>query len=144
MTTFSPQTIFYKQHTQKYTELLKNDDTRHMFLNYFGVSQHMLMCRAPYLCVRVHSCISSWRPRVATMLYLYQIPTRGNFVRSTCCSHQHAGDSYSRNQTRNPHSVDPSWSSPNVAVQSILSQPRLLAVPASRPLTSSSATSTAA
>ena len=31
-----------------------------MFLKYFGVSQHISMCRAPYLCVHVYSCISLW------------------------------------------------------------------------------------
>ena len=32
---------------------------RHVFLKYFSVSQHISMCRTPYLCVRVLSCISS-------------------------------------------------------------------------------------
>src|SRR5271168_1414493 len=72
VTIFSPQTIFHERHTSDTLKIcvnLQNDHTRHMFLKCFGVSQHISMCRSPYLCRCVYSCISS---RISSRIWKFQ------------------------------------------------------------------------
>src|SRR5271154_2216251 len=75
VTIFSPQTIFHERHTSDTLKIcvnLKNDHTRHMFLKCFSVSQHISMCRSPYLCRCVYSCISSSNASDYNKVVLYQ------------------------------------------------------------------------